>query len=170
MDDTIELVVDTRELDAALKALPLKMQGKIMREALQAGGDTLAECLESYTPERTDEETPEGTSLPPGILKADIKTEIQLGNGTYPPRIKVGFTKISRHVARWQNDGWNLTKGGQRHVGKDGRVHGNGKIIRVIPGKHFIEAAFDESAESAIGEFLDKLAERLIDDPASKAE
>lgn len=178
MSDTIELAVDTRELEAALAKLSTKMQTKVMTEALQAGGDVIAKELESYTPERTDEEVPAGdwhgfsgsgtTSLPPGIMKADIKTEIQLGSSNKPPRIKVGFGEISAHVAYWQNEGWNLTKGGYRHKDKHGRARGAGKVIKAIPGKHFIEMAFDDSCDGAVGEFLDVLGQRLIDDPAAE--
>lgn len=41
MEDTIDLQVDTRELEAALLRLSKRMAGEVMREALQAGGDVL---------------------------------------------------------------------------------------------------------------------------------
>jgi hypothetical protein len=164
MADEITLTVDTRACERALMALGEKVRGNIMRRALQAGGDVLAAALEDHTPERTDEDTPTSDALPPGIMKADIKTQIQAGS-RLDPRIKVGFGAISAHVAYWQNEGWNLTKGGQRKVGKDGKVRGNGKVIRAIPGKHFIEAAFDESAESAVDVFTEALWDLLFGAP-----
>lgn len=165
MSDEITLTVDTRECERALMALGEKVRGNIMKQALQAGGDVMAEALEAHTPERTGEETPNGTSLPPGIMKADVTTETQTA-GQYPTaRIKVGFSSISAYVAYWQNEGWNLTKGGQRHIDKRGRVHGNGKVIRAIPGKHFIEASFDESAETAVDVFTSTLWDLLFSAP-----
>lgn len=172
-DDTVELNVNTRQLEAALQALPKTLAGQIMHDALQAGGNVLLRAIVALTPERTDEEVPASleswrgysgtgtTSLPPGILKADMHTEIQMGKGSLPPRVKVGPSTIASHVARWQNNGWNLTKGGQRHVDKRGRAHGSGKVIRAIPGKHFMEAGFDESADKALEAFVDALASGL---------
>ncbi len=124
-----------------------------MRAALQAAGNVLLEAQVEQAPERTDEETPDGTSLPPGILKADLHTEIQI-NGQSAPRVKVGPSQIAGHVTRWQNSGWNLTSRGKSKSGR--------KVIRSIPGKHFIEAAFDESAESAVDAFVSTLRDGLF--------
>ena len=154
-DDVVELSVDTRELDRALGKLAVKVQSDIMRAALQAAGDVLLEAQIAQAPERTDEETPGGDSLPPGALKQDLHTEIQLGTGGRLPRVKVGPSPVTGHVARWQNSGFNLTT--------HGRSRSRRRVIRAIPGKHFIEAAFDESAEAAVDVFLETLAKRLLD-------
>jgi hypothetical protein len=157
VSDTIDISVDTRELDAALTALPKKLRGAIMAKALQLAGDVMLEAIVVNAPERTDEPTPEGDSLEPGILKADMHTEVVVPNSdglvangrgfsSGLPRVKVGPSKIAGHVARWQNNGWNLTSHGKK-----------GKVIRAIPGKHFLEAGFDESADRAIDVFLDSL-------------
>ncbi len=151
--DTIDIKIDTRELERALKALPEKLRESAMRKALQAGGDVMLEAYVEHAPERTDEPTPGSDSLPPGILKADIRTEIQLGNGNRNSRIKVGPGKIAARVARWQNNGWNLTTHGSK---------GNRRVIKAIPGKHFIEAAFDESSETAVDVFCATLGEALF--------
>jgi hypothetical protein len=171
--DTVELEIDTRALDAALKDLPTRVAGNAMKKALQAAGDVLLAAIVAHTPERTDEEVPASagswfgssgsgsTSLPPGILKADMHTEVQMGKGSQPPRVKVGPTSIAAHVARWQNNGWNLTKGGKRRKDRNGNFRGSGKVIRAIPGKHFMEAGFDESSEAALETFLAALAQGI---------
>jgi hypothetical protein len=157
MSDGFELSIDTREVDAALTALPRKLRGAIMVKALQLAGDVMLEAIVANAPERTDEPTPEGDSLEPGILKADLHTEVVVPNSdglvangrgfsSGSPRVKVGPSKIAGHVARWQNNGWNLTSHGKK-----------GKVIRAIPGKHFLEAGFDESADKAIDVFVESL-------------
>ena len=151
-DDVMELSVDTRELEAALGNLSTKLQTNIMRTALQAAGDVLLDAQVAHAPERTDEETPGSDALPPGVLKADLHTQIQMGS-QQAPRVKVGPSTVTGYVARWQNDGFNLTTRGS----KSGR-----RIIRAIPGKHFLEAAFDESAETAVDMFLATLADGLF--------
>ncbi len=149
MADGLTFSVDTRELDRALKQLPLRVAREIMSGALQAGGDVMLQAVVEHTPERTDEETPEQSSLPPGILKADMHTEIQFSRKYGRARIKVGPSKqIGGLVAYRQNNGWILTS-------HDGRK------VRAISGKHFLEAAFDESAQAAIDAFIDALADSL---------
>jgi hypothetical protein len=183
MADTIELTVDTRELDAALKALPAKLCGAIMRKALQAAGNVMLEAVVGLTPERTDEETPDGTSLPAGMLKASMTTQLVVPNSeglssddgrrfssSGLPRVKVGPEKVGKsnpfgRVAYWQNNGWTLTGHATRtnpnaRHGKQGWK--KGREIRAIPGKHFMEAAFDQSAETAVDMFLATLADGLF--------
>jgi hypothetical protein len=152
MADEIELRVDTRELEAALKALPQRIARSAAGSALQAGGDIMLAAVVAHTPERTDEETPEQTSLPPGILKADMHTEIQFSRKYGNARIKVGPSKaIGGLVAYRQNNGWILTAHGKA-----------GRKIKAMPGKHFLEAAFDESADIAVNTFLGVLGENLL--------
>ena len=155
-EDTVDLVVDTRELEAALERLSQRAAGQVMLDALQAAGNVLLDAVVDHTPERTDEETPEGTSLPPGILKADMHTQVGLSKRTGTGFVKVGPSKdIGGLVAYRQENGWTLTE----HGGKV--THGHRKPIRDIPGKHFLAAAFDESAETAVNTFLSTLADAL---------
>jgi len=81
-----------------------------------------------------------------------MHTEIQIGS-QFPPRVKVGPSSIAGHVARWQNNGWILTSHGSK---------ARRKQIRQIPGKHFLEAAFDESAQDAVDKFLEVLGAGLF--------
>jgi hypothetical protein len=155
-EDTIELTVDTRELEWALEQLSRRAAGKVMLDALQAGGNVMLEAVVTHTPERTDEETPEGTSLPPGILKADMHTQVGLSKKTGTGFVKVGPSKdIGGLVAYRQENGWTL----REHGGA--RVRGQHKAIRDIPGKHFMATAFDESAEAAVDAFVDALGNLL---------
>ena len=152
MDDfTID--IDTKALDEMLAALPTKVQGKVMRDALQAAAEVILAPMKALAPERTDEETPDSTSLPPGIMKHDLTTQVQMGT-QYPPRVKIGPTEIAGHVARWQNNGWTLTGHGASRKGR--------KQIKAIPGKHFMEGAFDEAGEAALETFIEKLGEGIV--------
>lgn len=78
-----------------------------MQRALQAGGDVMLDAVVDETPERTDEETPDGDSLPPGILKASMTTEVIVPNadglvrqdkgwGAGNPRVKVGPERLGK--------------------------------------------------------------------------
>jgi hypothetical protein len=147
MADDIELKIDTSAFEKKLSELPAQIANNHLRKALLASGDVMLSPMKQLAPERTDETTPDENSLPPGILKEDLQTQVVLGkDGAY---VKVGPTAISAHVARWQNNGWMLTS------------H-DGKQIKQIPGKHFMEAAFDEAAQAAVDAFVNSLAESLI--------
>ena len=145
-----DLKIDTSKFDAKLAQLPLKVSGKIMRDALQAGGDVLLGTMKALAPERTDEPTPNSDSLPPGILREDLHTQVSV-SATQGARLRVGPTEIAGHVARWQNNGWMLTR-----KTKNGK-----KQIREIPGRFFMESSVDESGEAAVDAFVQKLAEGL---------
>lgn len=149
MADGFDLEIDTRQLDRALAELPMKLQKAMLSGALQAAGDVMLAAVQEHTPERTDEPTPGSDALPPGILKADMHTEIQFSRAQGVARIKVGPSAlIGGPVARWINAGWILTTP-------------SGRTVRHMPGKHFLEAAFDESAEPAIDVFLERLGQSL---------
>ncbi len=154
MDD-FSISIDTRDLEAKLSALPEKVQKKALQKALQAAGDVMLAAVVIHTPERTDEPTPDSTSLPPGILKADMHTQVTV-NQTSGAVVKVGPTSIGGHVGRWQNNGWDLTVGGRKGKG--------GKVIRQIPGKLFMEAAFDESSPTALSTFYESLGSAINGD------
>lgn len=145
----VDLKCNTDEALKALNQLPKKVQKRMLRKAAQAAGDTILIPLEALAPERTDEETPGGNALPPGILKADLHTQVVVRPEGV--EVKVGPGEIAGHVARWQNNGWTLTS----HR-KDGH-----KKIKDIPGKHFFEAAFDEAGEKAVDVFCQVLAQQL---------
>jgi hypothetical protein len=160
MADSIDLRIDTRELERALTALPEKLARAIMGRSLQAAGDVMLEAVVALTPERTDEEMPGQTSLPPGILKADMHTEIQFSRSKGWAAIKIGPSKeIGGLVAYRINNGWILTAHGSKS--KYGA-----RQIRPIAGKHFLEAAFDESAETAVAVFVETLGEEIFGTPA----
>lgn len=147
MADELSFNIDTRELNEALSKLPDRVQKRIVVNALQSAGDVMLSAVKAHTPERTDGETPGSDALPPGILREDMHTEVAVSE-TKGARLRVGPTEIAGHVARWINNGWTLTS------------H-DGKKIKDIPGKHFIEAAFDETAQAALDVLTDSIAEQL---------
>lgn len=149
MADDIALKVDTSKFEARLKALPARVANQYLAAAAQAAGDVILPAMKALAPERTDEMTPDGNSLPPGILKYDLTTEVKLDkDGAH---VKVGPTAVSAHVARWQENGWMLT------------AH-DGKEIRQIPGKHFMAAAIDETRQAAVDALVNSLASSLNTD------
>src|ERR1700722_8845686 len=151
MDDSIDLKIDTTKFDAALKALPDRVSKRYLKSALQASGEVILASMKNLAPERTDAPTPEGNSLPAGILKEDLHTQVVVGDkgGAW---VKVGPTEIAGRVCRWQENGWSLTS----HGSKAGQ-----KKLKDIPGKHFMVGAMDEAGELAVQAFVDVLAEQL---------
>lgn len=152
-EDSIDLKFDTRALEKALSDLPAKLAKQYMQQAMEAGGKVMQEALVAHTPERTDEVTPDGTSLPPGILKADMQVQV-IVTGQSNPKVRVGPTEIGGNVARWQNNGWMLTGHGKSKASRK-------RIKEVGKNKNFISTAFDEAAEAAVDTILSTLAEAL---------
>lgn len=160
MADDLEISIDTRALDEVLSSLPLKVQKKIVGKALQAAGDVVLVRMKVLCPERVDEPTPDSTSLPPGMMRMDLQTAVNVSE-SHGAEVRIGPGQIAGHVARWVNNGWNLTRGGRRRVRKDGRAVGRGKVIKTIPGQHFIEAALDEAGQAAVDTMVSVVAEEL---------
>jgi Bacteriophage HK97-gp10, putative tail-component len=155
MADDIQINIDTTQFEAKLKALPTAVANRYLRNALQAAGDVVLAPMKELAPERTDEQTPDDNSLPPGILRQDLSTQVTLSeNGA---KVKIGPTAVAGHVCRWQNNGWMLTS------------H-DGKKIRQIPGKHFMEAAFDEAGQAAIEALVQSLSDSLNTESAESDE
>jgi hypothetical protein len=148
----LQLNFDTSKFEAALRALPEQMSKNYVNSALQAGGDVILASMKELAPERTDEATPDGTSLPQGILREDLHTQVTVSSDG-ASRVKIGPTDIAGHVCRWQNNGWMLTSHGKSKAGR--------KQIRQVPGKHFIEAAMDEAGQAAVDALVHSLAESL---------
>jgi hypothetical protein len=154
MADELSITIDTKALDDALSKLPTKLQTRILKQALQAGGDVILEEMRTLAPERTDEDTPDSTSLPPGILKADLQTQVTVSTTT-GANVKIGPGEIAGRVAKWQNNGYNLTTHGK----KRGR-----KVIKAVPGKHFIEGAMDTAGQKALDAMIGTIVQALTED------
>jgi hypothetical protein len=150
MADDISITIDTVALDKALAELPLKVSKRYMRKALKVAGDIILASTVALAPERTDETTPGGRSLPPGILKRDLCSKVTVTENF--AGVKIGPTEIAGHVCKWQNNGWELTTHGRRK---------SRKKIRQIPGKHFMEAGADEASAKAVDAFVQSLAQAL---------
>src|SRR5579859_5085374 len=141
----IGLDVDTRELDKLLAALPPKISKQYLKTALEAGGDVILRAMVARAPYRTDDKTSDGSSLPPGILKADLTTDVKIFSDGGGGRVNVGPTQIAGYVARWQNNGWAVT------------TRGTHRKIKDKPGSLFMQGAYDESSESALQAFIENL-------------
>jgi len=145
MADGFTITINTAELDAALKALPSRVEAEAaVRPALQAAGDVMLAPMKTLCPVRTDEaESSDSTALASGVLQYSLTTEVLLGK-RYAPRVKVGPPSETSHVAWWIENGFDNVKS-KKHVS----------------GKHFMAAAFDESAEAAVGVFVETLSANL---------
>jgi hypothetical protein len=150
--DGFDLSMDTSEWEKLLDELPVKVQHAALQGAMQAGGDVFKEAMIAHAPERTDEQTPESNSLPPGILKQDIKVQV-INRSDHIPEVRIGPGEISGRVGLWVNKGWDLVKGGRK--GKKGR------FVRHIDGTHFMERAFDEAVNKAAEAVIESLGEAL---------
>ena len=159
MDD-FEITIDTKAMDEALSRLPEKVQGRIAREALQKAGDIMLEAQKFLCPERTDD-MPGSDALEPGVLKESLTTQVIISTKGEVARVKVGAPSETAHVARWVNDGHDIYKGGRKRASKNKKA---GKFLGHVEGKHFLEGAFDESAQKAIDAMLTAIGEGLKND------
>ena len=105
MPDDFDIKIDTSEFDSLLAKLPAKVSGRIMKDALQAGGDVILASMKVLAPEQTNEPTPGSNALPPGILREDLHTQVIVSPTKGAAQVKVGPTEIAGHVARWINNG-----------------------------------------------------------------
>ena len=167
MADELEFNVDTKALDAALSQLGIKAQGEILEAALQAGAEVSLKAMKGLCPESTKTPGPKSTSLPPGMLRYDLTSSVKIRSGKVGVA-KIGPTAVGKHVARWINNGWALTKGGRRINGKN---KGKGKVLRVIPGTHFMEASFDASKQETLNAMIQTISDKLTSkDTAASSE
>jgi len=157
MDD-LSLTIDTSQWDALLKALPQRVARRAVRQALQVGGDVLAEAMSAEAPLRTDVPTPGSDALPPGALKEDIAAQVQIGT-RYDPRVKVGATVIASHVAWWIENGFDHVEGGRKKANGEG-----GKVTKHIEANAFMARTFDSTIGRAVDVMLESLATSLDQD------
>jgi hypothetical protein len=151
--DELTIKIDTTEVEKALTALPSRFARKAARSGLRAAGEVMLAPMKALCPERTDEPTPDSNSLAPGVLRESLTTQVQFKK-RYPPRVKVGAPVETRHVAWWIENGFD-----------------NVKAKRHVEGKHFMSAAFDESAEKAVAVLLEDLSTTLeINDTGTEDE
>jgi hypothetical protein len=150
MANDISLHIETAKLEEQLNNLPEKIRSKYVKAALQTAGDIILQEMVAQAPERTDEPTPDSDSLPPGVLKADLHTQLKGG------AILIGPSEIAGPVARWIEKGWTVTGHGKSKRGR--------KKIKAIPGKHFMSGAVDVAGEAAVNAFVESLSNALGED------
>jgi hypothetical protein len=151
MPDDLSINIDTKALDEALSALPVKVQAKILRPALQAAGDLIVDRVRALIQDKCPERTPDSNALPVGIVKEDIHAVVTVGQ-TSGANVKIGPSDIAGYVVRWQNNGYNLTTHGRKRARK---------VIKAIPGQHFLESGTDEGAQAAIDALMAGIADGL---------
>ena len=146
--DGFDVRFDFKEVDKALKQLPIKMRNKALRKALRAAGRVYLAPMRAVVPERLPSEAPESTSLPPGALKRDLRVETRLNSqgGT----ARTGPTSDTGMILNHLNFGWHLTG----HKPQK-------KVIRDIEGTNILEGVFDANSEMALRVFGTVLTEAL---------
>jgi len=151
MPGDISISIDTHEVDELLAKLPARVSRKIRGEALQKAGDIILAVMVDLAPEMKEEQDPSSNALPPGVLKADLHTNVVTNRqgGAY---IDIGPGDVSGHVCRLQEDGYNLTTHGKR---------ASRKIIKAIPGKHFMASAADQTFNAAVDAFVDSVTQAV---------
>jgi HK97 gp10 family phage protein len=141
------------ELDAKLQGLPEEIVKKLFRKSLRASGQVIQKEIQSRAPVKVEDSGAKSNSLPPGALKADIKTRTKLapekGNGS----VTIGPGKKTAHVARWVENGHNI-------VGHKPNKKKTGKKTKPRP---FIRPALDASAQKAVETFAQVLGDSITE-------
>lgn len=158
MADGITFKIDSSKFEALLKAMPQRVARRAVRNALKAGGAVLLEAMKAECPVRTDAPTPGSDALPPGILKADLTTTVQV-NTKYPPRVIVGPTSDTAYVAWWIEQGFDHYGGGRKGKGTKGKH---------VDANPFLTRAFDSSIQSAVDAMISSLSTSLEQDLTSE--
>jgi hypothetical protein len=158
MPDEVKLTIDTREWEDLLKALPMRVAKRAVRNALQAGGDVLLDAMVAECPERTDEPTPDSDALQPGVLKESLCDQVVIGT-RYNPSVKVGPGIGTGHVAYWVENGFDHIEGGKRG---EKASH----VTKHVDANPFMVRSFDSSIERAVDVMLANLASSLGQDLA----
>jgi hypothetical protein len=154
MPEDVDITVDTHEIDAMLKAMPVKVAKGKVRDALQLAGAVMLGPMKVLCPERTDEaaEDSGSNSLAPGVLRESLTTQVQVGR-ILPPRVKVGAPIETTQVAWLIENGFDNVKS---------KTH--------ISGRHYMSSAFDESAEAAVDVLLVELGKLIESDDTGGVE
>lgn len=143
------------ELIANCQKLGSRLDGEILEKGLRAASTVLRNAIVERAPEKTEVDTPKGTSLPKGALKQDIVIRGKLyGEGI--GAAVIGPSTLTDYVAYW------LEISGHRVTTRGGSRKGR-KVTREtsVPPKPFMAPAVDETGNDAIGAFSDVVLDEL---------
>lgn len=154
MADDLAFTVDTKALDEALSGLSMKVQTKILNDALSKGGAIAAaaikEAAAATAKSNRQAPTPKSNSLPEEIMREDIQAFVEVSEGRAD--CKIGGTELAFYVIRWQNNGWKLTSHGRKR---------NRREIKAIPGRYFMEGGMDESKQEVLDAMIEAIEEGI---------
>lgn len=164
----LDLKIDTSDLVKRLEGLAKKVAAEVLTTALTESGSVIQAAIKQAVVDRAprgasgaprEYKDPNGNSIPPELLAEDIDIDPFINRSGESANVEVGPTELTDHVARWINDGWMHTHGGKRRS----TSHPNAKGIEdgQIPGTHFMEAGFDESAQAALDVFTGTLSKGI---------
>jgi HK97 gp10 family phage protein len=152
MADGYSIKVDgLAELDAKLKLLPEEIAKKLFRKALRESGRVIQKEVQSRAPVKVEDSGAKSNSLPPGALKADIKTRVSVSPEKGGGSVSIGPGKKTAHVARWVENGHNI-------VGHKPNKKKSGKKTKARP---FMRPALDASAQKAVETFAKVLGDAI---------
>jgi len=141
------------ELGKKLDSLSQAIQTRILRHALQFGGEVFVPELVARAPINTEGVTDatHTTRLVPGMLKFSMGVAINM-QAPQGPTAFIGSDKRARHVLNWIENGFNLTTHGRRTKAKK-NLATERKIIRHIPAHPILRPVFDELYTEAVMAF-----------------
>jgi hypothetical protein len=163
----LELQLDTSDLVRRLDGLAQKVAKEVLTVALTDSGHVMQAAIKQAVIDRAPRgasgeprpyHDPNGNSITPELLAEDIDIDPYVNSNGQSANVEVGPTELTAHVARWINDGWMHTHGGRRFKNAAKTHRGPGIEDEQIPGAHFLEAGFDESAQTALNTFTSTLA------------
>lgn len=157
-----QTIAGGRELDAMLRALPVKIERNILRAALRAGAAEFRTAAKANVP------------VDSGALRRSIKVTTGSKNGRVTARLKVGGV-LAPHAFLVEYG----TKPHKIKAKKDGALTVGGNLVAEVdhPGarpRPFMRPAFDTKPPAAIAAVGSKIRERLtaagINVPAPEVE
>jgi HK97 gp10 family phage protein len=156
---------DLSAFERDLTKLGVKVSATITARALRAGGEILAEAQRDHAPERTDG-FPGGTSLPPGALKADIQTIINIDGEKGVAQVIVGPGYDTDYVANWLEKGHDATGHGKYYINAKGikKHHKHDEVLGFVEPHPFMKPAFDASAQAALDKAMDVMADGISEE------
>jgi HK97 gp10 family phage protein len=151
--DDIEVTVSgLDELGEQLEQLDLALQKRILFASLKSAGEVFLAPMKERCPVSVDAvaESTNTTRLVQGALRRDLKVRAKADRAA--PTVYVGPGKDTFHVARWIENGFDLTTHGRKR---------QRRVIRHIKATPFIRPAFDANTEKAVEAFANALNDGL---------
>ena len=152
------------ELLSKLESLKGDGKAKAERKALRAVGALVQAAIVEAAPVRV--QTPSGTALAPGALKADIRVRVHIAADANAAsdisRVTIGPGKDTAHVAQWVETGHESVHGGYSRDDGNGGRRGPGKVDgKRVDAHPFIRPAADAVEQKAIDTYTTVMTDEI---------